>query len=94
MSEEELERERRIRLTVSEDAQAYVNRIQSALGVMAQFAHKATRVREKQWVLDQVARCLLGNSHQYQWWVKELEKGNQGPDTYEWDPGTRPFIRK
>lgn len=41
----------------------------------------------KQWVLDQVVRCLVPN---YAEWVKEQKAGEDGPETYEWDVGIPP----
>lgn len=42
----------------------------------------------KQWVIDQVARAILGN--RYAAWVVTMKDGEDGPDTYEWDEGTAP----
>jgi len=41
----------------------------------------------KQWVLDQLVRIL---SDDYQGWVMEYEKGEDGPKTYLWDEGIAP----
>lgn len=42
----------------------------------------------KTWVIDQVARALLGNN--YEAWVKEMKAGEDGADTYDWDEGIPP----
>ena len=42
----------------------------------------------KQWVIDQVARHLLGD--QYTQWVVDMKDGEDGPNTYEWDEGIAP----
>ena len=42
----------------------------------------------KTWVIDQVARALLGDG--YEDWVAEWESGQDGPDTYAWDVGIAP----
>ncbi len=42
----------------------------------------------KQWVIDQVARHLLGD--QYTQWVVDMKDGEDGPNTYEWDEGIIP----
>lgn len=42
----------------------------------------------KMWVIDQVARALLGA--RYAGWVLAMNAGEDGPDTYEWDEGIAP----
>lgn len=41
----------------------------------------------KQWVLDQLIRILVDD---YDSWVSQYEKGEDGPGTYEWDTGIAP----
>jgi len=41
----------------------------------------------KQWVLDQIVRCLVED---YETWVREYEDGEEGPETYKWDTGIAP----
>lgn len=41
----------------------------------------------KQWVIDQVVRCLVTD---YPQWVKEQKDGEDGPATYDWDEGIPP----
>ena len=42
----------------------------------------------KMWVLDQVARTLLGDD--YDETVRLACDGNEGPNTYDWDTGIAP----
>lgn len=42
----------------------------------------------KTWVIDQVARALLGD--RYDAWVVEMKTGSDGSDTYGWDVGIAP----
>ena len=42
----------------------------------------------KMWVIDQMVRILAGDS--YTELVAEACKGEDGPNTYEWDTGTPP----
>lgn len=42
----------------------------------------------KQWVIDQMVRKLTGPN--YQLWVKNHCKGEDGPNTYEWEEGIAP----
>jgi hypothetical protein len=42
----------------------------------------------KDWLLAQIARELLQN--EYDEWVKNYKKGEDGPETYEWDEGVAP----
>jgi hypothetical protein len=42
----------------------------------------------KQWLLDQLVRLLARQG--YDVWVKQYKKGEDGPDTYEWDIGIAP----
>ncbi len=42
----------------------------------------------KQWVLDQIARVLIGDK--YPQWVADMTAGEDGPDTYDWDVGIAP----
>lgn len=42
----------------------------------------------KTWVIDQVARSLLGDA--YPQWVIDMKDGEDGPDTYNWDEGIPP----
>lgn len=42
----------------------------------------------KMWVIDQMVRALTGDM--YEDWIRELEDGEDGPKTYEWDTGVAP----
>ena len=42
----------------------------------------------KMWVIDQMVQKLLGDD--YEAWVAEICKGEDGPHTYEWDKGIAP----
>ena len=43
----------------------------------------------KQWVLDQTLKTLLGPDV-YEKWLLAYSKGEDGPNTYEWDTGIAP----
>jgi hypothetical protein len=42
----------------------------------------------KAWVIDQVVRILTGKN--YAAWVAEYKRGEDGPETYDWDEGIAP----
>ena len=42
----------------------------------------------KTWVIDQMVRALTGQDYDY--WVKDFEHGEDGPETYFWDTGIAP----
>lgn len=42
----------------------------------------------KMWVIDQMCRYILGED--YDKFVAESKKGEDGPETYEWDIGIPP----
>lgn len=51
----------------------------------------------KAWAIDQMVRALLGQrpgydepTEEYRAWVREYCRGEDGPDTYEWDEGIAP----
>lgn len=58
-----------------------VTEIATAYGQIDGDHHKA-------WVIDQIMRAVKGDS--YDQWVREYCAGDDGPDTYEWDPGVAP----
>lgn len=41
----------------------------------------------KQWIIDQVVRCLVDD---YDEWVRKVTYGVDGPNTYGWDEGRAP----
>lgn len=63
------------------------SRIAAALEVIEQYGG-IDGGHHKQWVLDQVARALLGGG--YREWVIAMKAGEDGPETYEWDEGIPP----
>ena len=42
----------------------------------------------KAWVIDQMVRALTQEN--YEAWVRERKKGEDGPETYGWEPGIAP----
>lgn len=42
----------------------------------------------KTWVIDQIVRKLMG--YKYDTFIKAVNYGKDGPDTYEWDTGIAP----
>lgn len=42
----------------------------------------------KAWVIDQMCRTLLGD--EYEAWISDFKKGEDGPETYSWDVGIAP----
>lgn len=42
----------------------------------------------KMWVIDQMVRALTGKG--YSKWVRNHNKGEDGPNTYEWETGIAP----
>jgi hypothetical protein len=62
-------------------------RVNKAMDIIGQFGgidgdhHRA-------WVIDQAVRALTGDG--YTEWVKMMNDGEDGPDTYEWDEGIAP----
>lgn len=42
----------------------------------------------KMWVIDQMVRALTGL--EYEEWVRQIQDGEDGPETYWWDEGIAP----
>jgi hypothetical protein len=61
-------------------------RIAEALFV-AQYA-QIDGEHHKMWVIDQMLRKLLGD--RYDNFIATCKRGDDGPDTYEWDVGIAP----
>lgn len=61
-------------------------RIENALGYIERYGG-IDGAHHKQWVLDQVVRCLTTD---YPAWVKAQKDGEDGPETYDWDEGIPP----
>lgn len=62
-------------------------RINDALDIALQFGG-IDGDHHKTWVIDQMVRALTGN--EYDAWVKAARKGEEGPETYDWDVGIAP----
>ncbi len=62
-------------------------RIKDALDVIERYGY-IDGGHHKQWVIDQVVRCLVGD--RYDQWVIDRKAGEDGPDTYPWDDGIAP----
>ena len=62
-------------------------RMNEATGIIAKYG-SIDGVHHKKWVIDAVARCLLGN--EYHAWVADIKNGEDGPDTYPYDEGISP----
>ena len=61
--------------------------IQTAMRIIEDFGG-IDGEHHKTWVIDQVARALLGDG--YAQWVVEFNAGEDGPNTYAWDVGIAP----
>ena len=61
-------------------------RIRKAMDLIEQYGW-IDGAHHKQWVLDQIVRCLTAD---YKKWAKAMRAGEDGPDTYEWDEGIAP----
>jgi len=42
------------------------------------------------WVIDQMVRALIDDEHAYRQWVADYQKGEDGPETYDYDVGIAP----
>lgn len=62
-------------------------KIQRAMTVIERFG-QAEGGHHKAWVIDQVARELVGNH--YPSWVEKMKAGGVGPDSYSYDEGIAP----
>ena len=62
-------------------------KVAAALNIIAQCGD-VDGGHHKQWVIDQVARALLGVG--YAQWVADMKDGEDGPETYDWDEGIPP----
>jgi hypothetical protein len=63
------------------------SRITQALDIANRYG-SIDGVHHKMWVIDQMVRALTAD--EYDLWVMEHDKGEDGPDTYEWDQGIAP----
>lgn len=64
-------------------------RIQKALALIFKYTG-IQGIHHKQWLLDQIVRVLSEDGSKYYDWVREYCKGDEGPNTYEWDEGIAP----
>ncbi len=62
-------------------------RIEKALDIIGSYG-SIDGDHHKAWVLDQVLRSLTGDV--YDLWLERFCRGEDGPDTYEWDTGVAP----
>lgn len=67
--------------------QDQAKRIEAALDVAFQYG-QTDGAHHKAWVIDQMARALLGDD--YAEWIGEHNQGDDGPNTYGWDEGIAP----
>jgi len=44
----------------------------------------------KMWVIDQLVRLFTGDKKSYNAWVRKVKRGEDGPNTYDWDVGIPP----
>lgn len=61
--------------------------VMKALGIAAQYG-TTDGGDHRMWVIDQMVRALTGDS--YSQWVQDMEYGEDGPHTYEWEEGIAP----
>ena len=69
------------------NTQEMTEKEQKALDLIEQYGG-IDGAHHKDWVLDQVARILLGEG--YEAWVVDLKSGEDGPETYGYDEGIAP----
>lgn len=74
---------------MSEARNALPHRIERALDIAFKYGD-TDGAHHKTWVIDQMVRRLLADPDAYAQWVAEHNKGEDGPDTYEWDKGIAP----
>lgn len=63
-----------------------MNQIEEALS-LAEYG-QIDGAHHKTWTIDQMVRVLTGDN--YDAWVAEYCRGEDGPETYEWDTGIAP----
>ena len=70
----------------------YAERISHALDLAFSFG-QTDGAHHKAWVIDRMVRALLlddGDDAEYQHAIESYCKGEDGPNTYEWDKGVAP----
>lgn len=65
----------------------HMKRIHDAIEVAARYS-QIDGAHHKAWVIDQMVRALVGDG--YEVFVRDYCKGEDGPETYEWDEGIAP----
>lgn len=65
------------------------DRRNAALDIISRFGD-VDGAHHKQWLLDQVVRLLTASEADYQAWVAETRRGDDGPETYAWETGVAP----
>jgi hypothetical protein len=70
------------------DKKDQADKIAKALGIIQRYGG-IDGEHHKTWVIDQVARALVGEE-EYPRWVIMMKAGKDGPDTYDWDKGVPP----
>jgi hypothetical protein len=66
-----------------------IERIEGALAIIERYGG-IDGEHHKTWVLDQAVRSLLGTPEAYAEWVRQMNAGKDGANTYEWDIGIPP----
>jgi hypothetical protein len=77
--------------TIANDLQATLSAKGAIIDEALDIAHRYGGIdggHHKMWVIDQMVRALIGN--EYEAWVVKQKAGEDGPETYEWDPGIAP----
>jgi hypothetical protein len=69
------------------DSKELEKRNQKAIELIEQYGY-IDGGHHKQWLLDEILRALLGD--EYDKWIEEYQKGEDGPHTYSWDTGIAP----
>lgn len=67
------------------------NRLRARIDLATSTAFKYAQIdgaHHKAWVLDKMVRALLGPK--YDSWIRDYKRGDDGPQTYDWDEGIAP----
>jgi len=62
-------------------------RIEKALEIAHDYG-QTDGSHHKSWVIDQIVRLLTDD--EYDEWIKNYRKGEEGPETYSWNVGIAP----
>jgi hypothetical protein len=63
------------------------DRVDAALGLALEWGG-IDGAHHKQWLIDQMVRVLA--EEDYDGWLADFMRGDDGPATYEWDTGIAP----